>query len=478
MVFLRAFWEWLTRGPRTFGTDRDGFPILNVDQIAQELHLLAEAKRLGEAGLPAADAITLSGPEAAIVQRIELACKEYRDRAVRRGNILSESIARLSETQAINRAAQADAEFERIANSLFTDSESDLRTLSEDANNHKAELMEFKTTHKINRDARYPTNTGTYFRYAMLLVLVIVEAALNTGFFSQGLDTGYIGGFSSAAILAAVNVLLAFAFGKLLIRYINHSTVAKMIFGYLALALSLLIVFSMGLGIAHYRDSLNAELTNPTESAIHSIVASPFALRDIFSWGLLAISVAFGMFSLIDGLYTDDFYPGYGSISRRTKAAEDDYKEQLNALRCALEELRNQALHELDTTVSNSQAWIAEFSRLIADKNTTRSQLENALRVAQYSLDALLRKFRTENELYRQQIPRPEYFNQKIVLQDIAIPALDTTADIIALEDGRTQVCNLLANVQAIRARIQAAFNKQFDRLQPIALHFAEGART
>ena len=80
MGLAERFWNWLSASAS--GAPRKGHPDLyplDVSQLTKELRLVEEGKRLGEAGLPAPDAKTLSGPEAAIVQRVEKARQDYVD---------------------------------------------------------------------------------------------------------------------------------------------------------------------------------------------------------------------------------------------------------------------------------------------------------------------------------------------------------------------------------------------------------------
>jgi len=476
MGLLEKLWNWLTTSSRgTAGDERPDPHPIDVEKIAKQLDLTEEARRLGAAGLPAVDATMLSYPEAAVVQRIEKARQDYVDWGALRINVLSQDLGKRNVTQDVNRAAKADEEFERRASGLLTERHSHLSGLREDAQKRESELKVFKTRHALDRDAHYPTPTGTYFRYSILLLLIIVEGVLNAGFFAQGLDTGYLGGFSSAGILAAINVIIAFAFGKFAIRHVNHTNVLPHTLALLAIALSLAIVICIGLGIAHYRDSLNAEVADAARSALQGLIESPFRLRDFFSWTLFIVSVAFGIASLFDGLYTDDPYPGYGSISRRTKDAVDDHNDELTNVRIALEDLRKEVLLFVDETASKSHVLVVQMESLIEGKKMAGCRLATALHRAEHSLEALIRKFRTENELHRQEIPRPRYFDQQVLLQPIQNPDFDTTLDESAVAEQRALLGAFLANLQDIRARIQAAYNSRFDSVKPLDSHFPNG---
>ncbi len=479
MGILGRIGEWLTASNNSAQTK--GHPDLHpieVQKLAKELGLAAEAKRLGAAGLPAPESTSLSGPEAAIVQRIERARQDYVDWAVLRLNVLSRDLSRRNVTAEINRARQADQEFERKASGMLSEQETLLRRLGDTAKARKAELAAFKATHKLVRDASYPSAAGTWFRFGVLLVLILIEGAFNASFFATGLDTGLLGGLYEAAMAATVNVVVAFLLGKFVLPYVFHANPAWKTAGFIGLLLALAVMLTIGLGISHYRDALTSELANPASAAQHALLAAPFGLKPGSSWALFGISVTFALIALADGLSSDDRYPGYGAISRRTQEAVDDYEEELMDLRSGLEELKNSDLKSLDAVIEQSQASVAAFEGTIRDKLSAGSRLQTAIADADNSLEALLRMFRTENEMHRNGVQRPAYFDTYPQLRGIDPPSFDTSTDDAALTEQRELVNALLADAQTIRGRIQAAFNKQFDRLNPLDVHFpSEGER-
>jgi len=477
MGLIERFWTWLTTS--SSGRSKKGHPDLyplDVPKLTRELKLIEEAKRLGQAGLPAPETKTHSGPEAAIIQRVEKARQDYVDWAVLRLNLLSEQLGKRNVTQRINRARQADKEFERKAGALLTEQDNLLRGLGDTAKRRQSELESFQSKHELTKDAHFPTPTGAYFRYALLLLLIVVEGVFNAGFFSQGLATGWLGGLTQAGMLAATNVIIAFVLGKFAVRYVNHVGFGWKLLGVLSIILAAAVMVSMGLVIAHYRDSLISEASDAAKAALESLKAHPFELRDTFSWALFGISVAFGIASLFDGLFSDDLYPGYGPVSRRTQLAIEDYEDELNTLNSNLNELKDEELTALERIVLESQAAIAAFESLIKDKTAAGSRLSNALRDADNSMSALLSKFRTENEIHRGDVRRPPYFDSQPQLRVLETPDFSTSSDTSTLAEQRSLVMALLDEEQDIRARIQAAFTREFTRLKALDTHFPRKA--
>lgn len=472
MKLMERIWEWLTAS--TSIAARKGHPDLcplDVDRLARELNLIEQARLLGEAGIPAPGAKALTGPEAAIIQRVEKARQDYIDWAVIRLSVHNQDLGRHSgRPDGIDRAMQADKEFKREADALLTERESLVRSLGETAGKRLAALENFQAEHGLTRDAQTPRHK--IFTYGVLLLMIILEGLLNAAFFAQGMSFGLVGGFAYAGVLAFINVSIAFANGKHCVCCIYHKAAGWKALGIVSLLGAVAVMGALGLGIAHLRDSLTAEAADPAAAALRTMLASPLHLRDLFSWVLFAVSCMFAVFALLDGLCSDDRYPGYGPVYRRAQKAIDAYEEEIDALRADLEKKKNDQLEILEQILATSHAAIAAFESLINDKVASGSRLSNALRDADNSMEALLRIFRTTNELHRNGAPRPAYFDVKPKLLPLRMPDFDTSADTAALDAQRETLKCLLAEVQALRACIQEAFNQQFDLLKPLDTHF------
>jgi len=472
---LQKFWKWLTATARR--ELRKAHPDLHpidVDKLAEELGLAREAARLGLAGLPSPDSVSISGPEAAIVQRVEKARQDYVDWAVMRLSVLNQNIARRDVTRDVQNAREAGHSFERKASRVLDEHNAILNNLADDRRSINAELAEFRETNGLKRNARYPSSGRAFFLYGVLAALVVIEGALNAMFFSQGMDTGLVGGFLMAAALASANVAVAFLLGKFPIRFLGHVKLSWKLFGATAAAFAISCMLLMGLGIAHYRDALTNDAAVPAQAALATLLNEPLHLRDVFSWPLFAISVIFATLSIFDGLYSDDLYPGYGAIARRAAEVEDDYEDELASVREELEELKDEELATLEKTMQRVQSGSTDFGSLIEDKRSARSRLSTALRDADHSLEALLRKFRTENELHRDGKARPVYFDRLPALSPLQLPDFDTAEDELALATQKELIESLLLDVEQIRAQIQGAFNQKFDSVRPLDDHFMD----
>ena len=372
-----------------------------MEGLTRELDVLGEARRLGVAGLPQARARTLSGPEAMLVQRVEKARQDYVDWAVLRLGVLDQDIARHDAAlAAVIALREADREFEREAAALLAEREATLRTLRETATATRAEHADFIARNRLAREAVYPGPAARLLLAGLLVLMVVLEGLANAYFFAAGVESGLLGGFVYAALFAAINVTLAYVLGRHGVRELAHVAPARKTLGALALAVAVGAMVAIGLAIAHVRDALTAQVPDATDAALRNLLAHPFALSGVPSWALFVVSVLFAAFALVDGLGTDDPYPGYGHSARRARLAADDHEAELDEVRVELEAAKIARLQALDNDLGHAQAALAVLEGLIADKRATGSRLANALRDADNALDALLRRFRTENELH------------------------------------------------------------------------------
>jgi len=480
MSFAAVLRHWFagSRRERAASSSRSAAepPPIDVERLARELGLIDEAARLGAAGLPDAQAQSLSGPEALVVQRVAQARREHVERAARRLGVLDRDLARRDVTAAVNRAREAARAFERAASGLLAQQEAVLRELQAAAAARAAELEAFRASHRLVRAPDVPSTGRLVLLYGVLLLMVAIEGIANAFFFAEGVSTGLVGGFVFAAAFAAANVATAFLFGKFALRQAAHVHPARRALGLLAVPAAVGAMLCVALATAHMRDALAIDAADAPALALRTLRETPFALAGLSSWALFAASLLFGAVALLDGLHTDDRYPGYGRAARRARLAQDDCAAEIEALRDELEALRAEHLAAFERDLREARSALLVQESLVGDKRAAAGRLANALRDAEHAQAALLRRFRTENELHRAGAPRPAYFDALPAPEPLAQPEFHLAADEAALAQGRAQLDALLAEAEALRAQIQGAFIGQVDALTPLAAQFAPRA--
>jgi hypothetical protein len=467
MALWDTFWRWLRSPQRPArGAGAPGLQPLDVDRLAAELDLAVEARRLGLAGLPSADATALSGPEAQVLQRIEQARHAAVEQAARRLSVIDADLARQDRFARLRRTAEADREFERAALALVAEREPLLRTLRDAARARRSELQRFAARHGLQRDPEDPSPSARLLLAGLLVLMVVLEGVANAFFFAQGLSTGLVGGFVEAALFAALNVGIAYLLGRHAVRQLAHAHPLRKLLGLLGLAAAVAAMTAIGLGIAHLRDEMAAGGgPRAADAALGALRAAPLALAAVSSWALFGLSLLFALGALADGWKSDDPYPGYGRVGRRARLALDDHAAELDELREALAALREAHVARLDDDVAHVRAALVVADGLLADKRATATRMQHALEEAARVLQALLQRFRTDNELARAGAPRPPRFDSLPPLAPLDLPEIDLRADEAALARDRQALAQLEARMPALRSNIQAAGERLLARL-------------
>jgi hypothetical protein len=472
MNFLNRIFQWLFVKPAK--VERYGDPdvfVIDTDKIAKEIQLDEEARRLAEANLPGSGETELSGVETLIVRRVEKARQDFLAWGADQLKLLTQEIERRDITPIINKAVQCDREFERTASSLLAEREKILTELASMAAESATEFEKFKNRHGLARQANYPDGAGTFFRVSLLVLLVVIEAALNAVFFAKGLSTGLVGGFVYAGAFAFANVAFASVWGRWVLPSLNHRSPFRRLLGAVGIPGAALTGLGVALLIAHFRDALSADLADAPRVALESLQATPFALQEIQSWILFGVSLLFALIALVDSYGLDDAYPGFGAADRRKRQALNAYALELNDVRTALQKLKDDALAELDRAMADSRAGLQALHEAIEQKITTGTRFRNVLADVDNCLDTLLRRFRDINKLYRS-TPCPAYFSERPRLVDLRRTDFSVDKDRLKYADQAVLVQEFVDRIEKIRGNIQSSFVRHRNGLEPLDTHF------
>jgi hypothetical protein len=473
MGIVRRIWLWITATPQK--GDRKWNPALDpveIQKLSQELNIKAEGHRLGSAGVPREGDQMLAAPEAAVVAKIEEKRAEYLAWGELRLSGLNQQLARKDITQDINQARMADDEFERLASVELSANSTLLGALATEASARRHELERFKQDNRLERLANVRTKTAKVAIIAFALALIGVEAILNMKFFAAGLTSGLLGGFVEAALAAAINVFISFAFGAFAIRYMHHVKVLPKTLGIASIVLVGCFICTIALGIAHYRDALTNDADDAMRMALETFRALPLGLQEMHSWMLFLVSVSFGVMAVVDGYKLDDPYPGYGKKTYLANEALDAYNDEIEEMRDSLEHVKEQMLDRLERAASQAETSVAVYKSLIGDKERARNDLIHAVAGAESAMHALLQEFRNENNIARGDRSPPAYFNTWPVLRKLVMPNFDTVLDHENLARQQELLNSFIAEVEDIRARIQTAYTQRFDAFQSLDRQF------
>jgi hypothetical protein len=448
----------------------DASDAFDVDLISQHFDVTANAKRLGALGLPAFHAKELTSLESDVLQHINTARLAANLLFTQSINGLDSLITGFERKFLLLKAESMASEFDRKARQLTDTQGAFLKSLAEDAELKTLEQRRFKTIHQIDRIPDFPQNSQLFFRYALLFALIVVEGALNAGFFAQGMDTGLIGGFVTAAVMAAINVVVSFLIGRFVVRWIFHRRWWGKLLGIIGLTGFIVFVLFMAISITHLRDALLEGVANPSEFAWITIQEKLFAIKDLYTWFLMMITAGFGMTAMIDGIFMDDRYPGYGRISRRAEQARSNFESEYEDIQQQLEDLKQDKLDSIEDHLLQVREILFEIQQCIEQKKKHHADLELKLNQSEIALFAVLRKFRFENEMGRTDGLKPNYFSTLPSFTAIAIPKIDTHIEQQLIETIETYLKTCESNLPAQIQSVYQLYDNYLEQLHHLKL--------
>jgi hypothetical protein len=186
------------------------------------------------------------------------------------------------------------------------------------------ELRLFKAERDLDRSANYPASIPLHF--AIVAVVIIVEALANMYLFAQGNELGLLGGIFEAFLLSIVNVGVSVVVGMLALPHLNVRGGIKRQLALLALVFAVVFAVLFNLTAAHYRDLLVQSKTIALEQAIPHAFGHPFALS-FNGLVLMILGLVVSALGLWKGYSSDDPYPGYGKLTRKYEEAKETFKD-------------------------------------------------------------------------------------------------------------------------------------------------------
>ena len=464
MKFFTQFFEKIVSGLKQLFTN-DDMTGLGVNAIVKQFKLLEEGKKLGLLGLPPFHSKELSSIELEVLRYIEHEREKIKQNYLSDIEKIDACIAETQTHQYDLKTGLITADYERKALVIFNQQQAWLDKLASSAKRRMQELEAFQTTHQLARDASYPDGSAVFFRYALLILLVAFEGVFNAGFFAEGLSTGLLGGFFYAVTLAGINVVTAFILGKTAVRWVFHIKAVPKTLGMLALMTTLGIIATNAFAIGHLRSAILMESSTPTQDAFYTLLANPMGFNDLMAWVLFLVTIGFGLAAMLDGLFLDDLYPGYGHVFRRAKLAMDEFEEEFEDVRAEFEEVKEESLAAIDSEILKANELLVRFSQQLDDKKLIYKSWAQKLNDSEVVLYATLRAFRAENSKHRKDSLLPSYFDTLPSLKEVTLPKPNLQQHEIELQQMQQQVKQIETSLPSRKARVHELFDNHIRQL-------------
>lgn len=474
MSFLRSFFSNIKMlfSSQPIEVDEGYFPVIDPDKIKAELRIVEQARAQGAVGVPDARDTRLTETEHQIMGTVgSLRAATYKS-----GEgwlkVIQQRLDSIDLTQQRNRTIQLGEEFERKADSVLSRRDGELQDLLRNAKATKTELDAFRIENRRSEAAPKMVEwTGYAVKVAILAGCCLVESVINANFFASGMVGGLLAGVVMAFCLAVINILGAFFIGRLTTN-INHIRPVRRLAGYVLLLVAILWTCAVG-GLVAYCRFVMPQIQDETVGNMHLIWQSISTLTNPFdsleSIALFLFTVLFGLIALVDGYKWSDPYPGYTKIYKKHFEKFQDLLGLIQELQVELEGIKEETLDEIEANVKTAKDAISRFRSSMGEKGVAKKKVTQHLVLAENTIRALTQAYRYENQMVRPvDKPRPDYFNNEIVLDLEPFPDFGIEKDEARLAVQGDLLQEMLSILEPTRAKVQSAFIQKFDQLQPL----------
>ena len=264
-----------------------------------------------------------------------------------------------------------------------------------------------------------PAHLRTSPQKAVAILIVVsmfaFEASVNASLMMGAISGGLQGALALAGVIAFVNIVSSFIVGRLVVPNMYHKRKSKVIRGVLGLMVYAPVIIYINFALGVFRSlSSQAKTTFSTNSlqAVAEKAAWPFdnlGQNTLESNGLIIIGLLFAVIAVIDGMFFDEVYPGYGKVSRTSKDSEEKF-----------ESLRQEGFDLLQAKQAQGNNQITKFKNDREEANRTWANNVDSVQAGFSDYESwvisiskagnnLLQQYRSTNKAFRANKP-PSYF--------------------------------------------------------------------
>jgi hypothetical protein len=430
---------------------------LNVNRVADNLHLAIDGSRRGDENRPTTDAETFDDIEHQVVELIETHKQDAHSIYLEHLHIYDERLTALNfeERFAIIQQAAPESVGEfRAEAALGRDELFSLRRRLYDS---EQERDDFRRRHRLARPARLSSQGKTLLKVGILAVLFVIEVVVNGNFLAKSNVQGLLGGAVQAVSFAALNIIASFLWGLVPIRLINRRNFFLKLIGLLSGIGYLAFAIALNLTLAHLREMPPTVNGDVGQEVMAQLLNAPLVLNDIISWVFFGIGLIFSLIAMTDGLLFTDPYFGYASLEQRCNEARAQYTEGKAELIERLREIRDAASEAMNGAARDLSVRRGEFDSIIQARGRLAQRFAEHQNHIERSCRALLAIYREANRKART-TPAPSYFAKPYAMDRIVYVGSDRD------ETARDQLRQSILETQDILNRQIQAIHEAFDQ--------------
>ena len=389
------------------------FGQFDAEKVAKELNLEKIGTEKGTKNQPSQDSQIPDEIESQIQERIEAAKSTANEAAENQILIYNERISNLDFEGHFSELRQAGP-------LAISDIQAQIQRGLNEMNTRRRKLLdvekEFSYFRSYNgleyRTAKLTTPTGTFLRFLIILIMIVLETYFNGTYLAKGSTQGLIGGIFEAASFALLNIGFSIILTLYMIKQIVRNGLIWKLIGVVGILAWLAVVLVINLGLAHYREVAATFAEGAGSDILVRIVENPFGLVELESWMLFAIGVLFATVTLVDIITFSDIYPGYTKRQMRWDEEHEEYKDEFDSLIQELDDIKEDYNDNLKTIGNALSSRQRELDNIMSGRNRLASLYAAHHEQLQRAANSLFSYYFEANRASRT-TPVPERFNRR-----------------------------------------------------------------
>ena len=438
------------------------FGQFDAEKVAKELNLEKRGAEKGTKNQPSQDSQIPDEIESQIQERIEAAKSTANEAAENQILTYNERISNLDFEGHFSDLRQAGP-------LAISDIQSQIQRGLNEMNTRRRKLLdvekEFSYFRSYNgleyRTAKLTTPTGTFLRFLIILIMIVLETYFNGTYLAKGSTQGLIGGIFEAASFALLNIGFSIILTLYMIKQIVRNGLIWKLIGVMGILAWLAVVLVINLGLAHYREVAATFAEGAGSDILVRIVENPFGLVELESWMLFAIGVLFATVTLVDIITFSDIYPGYTKRQMRWDEEHDEYKDEFDSLIQELDDIKEDYNDNLKTIGNALSSRQRELDNIMSGRNRLASLYAAHHEQLQRAANSLFSYYFEANRASRT-TPVPERFNRRFIVSKMELSSSKSFQP---------------REAQKVKDRISEAKKILDDQVQLVLAEYAKGIR-
>jgi len=299
-----------------------------------------------------------------------------------------------------------------------------LSNLKDSYDSQDREVKHFRLKHDIDRDPKSLTTLSMIGGLLFAAALFFIEVRVNTKLLGPAMTGGEGEGQSISLAVAALNVIISFLAGYFLVKNFNlhgslKRTISKFVLAFYAI---FIIYLNWGLGAFRAIAEQKGQVVKWGQTETLVSQASEFG-NALYPWTvtwspyaavLTCVGIGFALFSLLDGYFFDDPYPGYGSIGKdrnENKAEIKRIREHLaNEIEISFKDQVRKISDERNLLISDT---LKQWSTNVTALDNTFANYRLLAKKIDEDTDHIIEEYRSLNSDHRPPKTTPKYWKDK-----------------------------------------------------------------